>query len=417
MENSQHSRAVTQERAIERFRRKLSAGLSRGYLRVQIMSYKIKKPDVIAVQAEAIQKLFEENLAATESIAIALEAPHIYMSEEVARIAETQNAKIAEITRSLDLEWMSTAARLAEINDSIRADAVTAAVIAQMEFLENAAKPIEELAALANFAAWSAENEIRTVLSKKIEEIEKLNTSLFAVTAVANLNDFAAQVSGMSTNQFEFLQSQFGNNLMLGSMSSMALSLEDLRASNAEVDSAAVLSAATMEVEKHSEGLVLVGSYYEQDLPKAPLLLPFDGLVIGELGTEGLAIIDSIKNILATSQPDLIRLLANQLRELIRKLIDYFASSNEVLEWITDKSDVENGRPTRRARIRYLCRNRNSVAMQRFLSKDTESLLEFIDCLQKLVHGKSVQWDRLAALSIASRAEKWIELILLVGRK
>jgi len=90
---------------------------------------------------------------------------------------------------------------------------------------------------------------------------------------------------------------------------------------------------------------------------------------------------------LSARNPDRARHLLSSLRELWNHLLRALAPDDRVLVWLSqDRKDLldDKGRPTRKARILYLCRNVNFGALSEFVDQDTSALLELLDLFNRV---------------------------------
>ena len=86
---------------------------------------------------------------------------------------------------------------------------------------------------------------------------------------------------------------------------------------------------------------------------------------------------------------DRARHILSSLRELWGHLLRHLAPDELVLAWVTEENANEQsllyeGRPTRRARILYICRNLNKEPFTEFLINDTQMLVELIQLFNRV---------------------------------
>jgi hypothetical protein len=83
---------------------------------------------------------------------------------------------------------------------------------------------------------------------------------------------------------------------------------------------------------------------------------------------------------------DRIRHILSSLRELWNHLLRTLAPNKEVLLWISNESEeyLSNGKPTKRARLMYICRNINNEPLSDFVDSDVKASLKFIDTLNRV---------------------------------
>jgi hypothetical protein len=106
------------------------------------------------------------------------------------------------------------------------------------------------------------------------------------------------------------------------------------------------------------------------------------------------------------------------LRELWTHVLHRLAPDNEVMGWIdlNDKSLVHEGKPTRRARALYICRNVRQGDLARFVECDTKSIVALFNVFQD-VHKVDPQLTDGQLKALALRSESYITYIIQVWRE
>lgn len=89
---------------------------------------------------------------------------------------------------------------------------------------------------------------------------------------------------------------------------------------------------------------------------------------------------------IAGSNPDKIRHFTVSMRELIREVLHRLAPDQEVKQWNTDPEFYYQGRPTRQARIRYICRSIDQPIYGDFVTINYKVFIETIDGFNKGTH-------------------------------
>ena len=115
---------------------------------------------------------------------------------------------------------------------------------------------------------------------------------------------------------------------------------------------------------------------------------------------------------------DRARHVLASLRELWNHLLRTLAPDEEVLPWTVgkDKAFMHNGKPTRRARLSYVCREINHDPLSDFLDSDTKAFLDYISFLNR-VHAiePGLSDGQLDALML--RTDSWLTFIVQVAAK
>ena len=109
---------------------------------------------------------------------------------------------------------------------------------------------------------------------------------------------------------------------------------------------------------------------------------------------------------------DRIRHFSTSIRELFTHVMHQLAPDNEVKNWTEEEVFFHNGRPTRKARLLYMCRNISNDPFNKFVSKDVEATLAFIDIFQKGTHELSPYFSPNQLITIKSKAESTLKFLL-----
>ena len=119
------------------------------------------------------------------------------------------------------------------------------------------------------------------------------------------------------------------------------------------------------------------------------------------------------RDALRGSNPDRARHVLSSLRELWGHLLRRLAPDDRVLTWATsdDKELLHEGRPTRKARILYVCRSLNHHPLTDFVVQDTRALVKLVELFNRVHELDSELTDeQLRALLL--RTDSWLMYIL-----
>jgi len=122
------------------------------------------------------------------------------------------------------------------------------------------------------------------------------------------------------------------------------------------------------------------------------------------------------RTVIETQHADYVRHFATSLRELLTQVLHLLAPDDHLRAWSTDPSDYHNGRPTRRARIRYITRNVHDF-FGGFLITDVDAVLEFLDAFQKGTHALQPGFTPTDVLDLKIRMEGLLRLLLVVNAR
>lgn len=88
----------------------------------------------------------------------------------------------------------------------------------------------------------------------------------------------------------------------------------------------------------------------------------------------------------ASDNPDAARHVLTSLRELFTHVLHALAPDDGVRLWAPSSEYFHEGRPTRRARLLYICRDINEGALTKFVQDDVSATLSFLDALNAGTH-------------------------------
>ena len=115
------------------------------------------------------------------------------------------------------------------------------------------------------------------------------------------------------------------------------------------------------------------------------------------------------------NNPDRARHILSSLRELWNHLLRRLAPDNLVSTWILGNSNkqalLHEGRPTRRARVLYVCRELNNDPLTEFLMHDSQALVKLIDLFNR-VHELETQLTDEQLRAILLKTDSWLMYIL-----
>lgn len=98
---------------------------------------------------------------------------------------------------------------------------------------------------------------------------------------------------------------------------------------------------------------------------------------------------------LKSPNPDRARHAATSLRELFTHVIHFIAPDDDIKKWTLEDEYFYEGKPTRRARLLYVCRQIDFDELSDFVNADVNASLTLVDALQSGTHGiKSSLSDR-----------------------
>lgn len=116
---------------------------------------------------------------------------------------------------------------------------------------------------------------------------------------------------------------------------------------------------------------------------------------------------------LQTRNPDRARHILSSLRELWNHLLRRIAPDDRVLAWLPggDQELVHEGRPTRKARVLYVCRELNHGPLAEFLDQDTRALVKLVEFFNR-VHELQPELTDKQLRALLLRTDSWLTYIL-----
>lgn len=128
------------------------------------------------------------------------------------------------------------------------------------------------------------------------------------------------------------------------------------------------------------------------------------------------ALWEGAKAALATDNPDRARHVATSLRELMTHILHLLSPDEDVRRWSTDPSHYDEGKPTRRARLLYICRDINHNEFTTFVKKDIDAVLAFIDLFQQGTHAVKPPFTEIQLKAMLHRTEAAVLFLVNISR-
>lgn len=119
------------------------------------------------------------------------------------------------------------------------------------------------------------------------------------------------------------------------------------------------------------------------------------------------------RDALHSRNADKIRHILASLRELWNHLLRRLAPDERVIEWLRgdNKELLHDGRPTRKARVLYVCRNLNHGPLTDFLVQDTRALVTLVEFFNR-VHELNPKLTDEQLRALLLRTDSWLMYIL-----
>jgi hypothetical protein len=121
------------------------------------------------------------------------------------------------------------------------------------------------------------------------------------------------------------------------------------------------------------------------------------------------------KAALRSVNPDRSRHVAFSLRELVTHVLHALAPNDEIKSWTSDPSHFHEGRPTREARVLFVCRGINHGSFTKFIRADVRASIEFIALFQR-GHELAVSFSEEQLRTLLTRTESFLRFLLLLSQ-
>lgn len=121
---------------------------------------------------------------------------------------------------------------------------------------------------------------------------------------------------------------------------------------------------------------------------------------------------------LRDDNPDRKRHVLSSLRELVNHLLWKMAPDESVLSWIPANNGnwLHEGKPTRSARLRYLCREIEHGPMDDFVIADTKAMVKFIEILNR-AHQLEIKLSSQQLQALLHRTASFVTFIVPIWKE
>lgn len=231
-------------------------------------------------------------------------------------------------------------------------------------------------------------------------ELQKLWGAEFTAKLLPSINDFGTAYEGVfkSLKLSDVAPSKIPSNL-LESVAIEGFNQADLIAATSD-------STERVEEEENSEIKKMIA--------------------IREKGLEGLLfeldpglpkMLEGMREAYDAKGADWVRHFSVSARELFTHVMHILAPDKQLKEWSTSTSDYHNGKPTRQARLRYICRHVNVGEFTAFTEADCKAIQQFIDLFQNGTHAVSIKLSSSQLRAMKTRIETSIYYLIEVSEE
>ncbi|GEM_PF-3261700 len=135
-------------------------------------------------------------------------------------------------------------------------------------------------------------------------------------------------------------------------------------------------------------------------------------LLLGELDPKLIDLWKGAGVVYDQSYPDAIRHFSVSSRELLTQIIHRLSPDEKVKTWSSSPDHFHNGRPTRKARLLYICRELNHPPFDDFLIKDIDAVLAGMQVFEEGTHAIDPRFTRSQIDLLKSRLESSIRFLI-----
>ena len=127
---------------------------------------------------------------------------------------------------------------------------------------------------------------------------------------------------------------------------------------------------------------------------------------------------EGARDVLYGTNTDRARHFLSSQRELWNHLLRIIAPDEQVQEWIPKegKDLLHEGKPTRKARILYLCRDLNHDSLTEFVVRDTQALVTLVNLFNR-VHQLEPKLSDQQLRALQLRSDSWLTYILQIFKE
>jgi hypothetical protein len=119
---------------------------------------------------------------------------------------------------------------------------------------------------------------------------------------------------------------------------------------------------------------------------------------------------------LVSSNPDRVRHVIVSLRELVTQVLHTLAPNDRIQAWSSDPTYYYDGKPTRAARIYYICRAIYHAEFSDFVKADVKASLACIDLFQRGTHQLNPAFSGPQLSALVTRTETLLRFLIITSR-
>lgn len=276
-----------------------------------------------------------------------------------------------------------------------------------------------------------------SIISKAFAEHNALRTSLKSIASQTVVSDLLSSLDTTKilhtslTSQFRLLGLEAHSigkllgasavlaNDLTATFSNLTRSYRDVIESIPQIPDFQVPLIAKYSPLEYSLQLdVLERISVEEDKPEttAPEGLPSVDEELASFDDKLLNLINGARESLKSDNPDRARHVTTSARELFTHVLHGLAPDAKIKKWTNDANNFHDNRPTRRARLLYICRNFSCGPLSKFVEDDVRAALTLIDSLNAGTHVVESKLTTYQLEAIVYRMEALALFLLKISR-
>ena len=142
--------------------------------------------------------------------------------------------------------------------------------------------------------------------------------------------------------------------------------------------------------------------------------LPSADSLLEEFDDRLLPVLNGARQSLLTDNPERARHVTTSIRELFTQVLHALAPDNDIRNWTSKSEHFHEKRPTRKARLLFICRHIDSNPLSKFIQDDVKAALSLVDALNSGTHGIESHLSDAQLAAIVARMESLLIFLLQV---
>lgn len=139
--------------------------------------------------------------------------------------------------------------------------------------------------------------------------------------------------------------------------------------------------------------------------------------MLAQLNPDLINLIKGARQAFRSTNADRVRHVITSYRELNMHVLHLLSPDKKVQEWSRSPDDFANGRPTRKARLKFICRKVNHGTFDEFVNTDIETMVKVFDFLNKGTHEVTTNFTEPQLLALRAKAESTVQFMLAISQE